>query len=180
LVVYVCDEAMYSTMKEAWWGEHTSCLDTKAIGTISRRERAAVRAAYGGKVTLDKLEVLYGICGSNNSDWPYVDEFDDTLGSPAAVREFAGAITLCPDHPNIDRAPRAISRSNAKNEAAKNRIDGDGRYRVGEEVTRGPMSPSPSVEAATGSAPMPTARSSTTTSRTAPACSSPFVPVTTR
>ena len=136
-VEYVCEGQHYSTMEEAWAGEHPNCIDTKAFGEPNRREAAAVRLAYGPttKITPRLVGILYGSCGSNSRWWPGVVK-NETV-SAAAAQEQTGANLLCPTHPHMDRAKAYLERSLRQAEKDKNRIQYDGTYVVGTELNPG-------------------------------------------
>jgi len=124
-------------MEAAWLGLHFNCIDTKATGDPSRREEAAVRLAYGDntKVTAGSVGILYGICGSNNSLWPFVVK-NEVLSEPQA-RETQGAALLCPDHPHIEELGPAVAAALDLAERDRNRIQYDGTYVVGKELNPG-------------------------------------------
>jgi hypothetical protein len=136
-VQFRCEGARYTLMEAAWMGYHPNCIDTKATGEPSKREAAAVRLAYGENTTItaSKVEILYGVCGSNNQWWPGVTKND--ADSAAAAQEVIGASLLCPNHPHADQVKAYVKRSLDQAEADKNRIQYDGTYLVGRDLNPG-------------------------------------------
>lgn len=137
VVTYKCEGMTYYSMEEAWEGEHPNCIDTKATGTPSKREIAALRLAYGPntKISASRAAILYGGCGSNNRWWPVYSK-NDTMSAEWA-QEQIGQNLLCPNHPHMDQARRAIQRSLKQAELDKNRIQYDGTYVVSKELNPG-------------------------------------------
>lgn len=133
-VTYRCQGQVYENMQDAWVGEHSNCIDTTASGSPNQRERAAVRLAYGKHSSPRDVEILYGVCGSNNPDWPVI--FAGDTNSAAWAQERRGAALLCPAHPHIDQVAPALAATEKQVEVDRNKIE-DGTHLVGTEVRPG-------------------------------------------
>jgi hypothetical protein len=121
---------------EAFWARKlTSCFDSTSTGTPSPLEQKALKTAYPKDPDVDPLSTLYGICAENDKKW---GNYIRTAGSPDQLREMAGALVLCPNHPQKAKVAKFVKIAEGNNTLeAQGRIFYDGTYRVGKKIAPG-------------------------------------------
>lgn len=97
-----CDGVTFDGLAAAWAKPHDLCEVTMAGQDFTAVQLKALKTAYPETRDLDSLGVLYSICAQNGpAAFAYMSNGD----SPGQVSEVAGAMMLCPKHPN-----RALTR----------------------------------------------------------------------
>lgn len=118
-----------------WPHQFDDCYDSTSTGTPSDIEQRALETAYPKNPRVSSLATLYSICAENDSGWM---SHIRTAGSPPQLRELEGALILCPDHPQRQKAEGFVEVAQANNKLEEEgRIFYDGTYRVGKKVPPG-------------------------------------------
>lgn len=130
-----CDGATFDALAAAWVKPHEMCEVTMAGEDFTAVQSKALKTAYPETGDLESLGVLYSICAQNGpAAFAYMRDGD----SPGQVSEVAGAMLLCPKHPNRALIGKylAIGKINAQL-IADGRIFGSGTFLVGKEIKSG-------------------------------------------
>ena len=138
---------LYISFQDVWTltsSGSVACDGVRAVkkgGTeYTEQQRAAVATAYGPEGSLESLDTLYGMCADLDGYIVNPKPYAGSGLSDGQAKEAAGALVLCPDHPqaaaiqaNIDAvaAAAASQQASVAAQSAQAQAVTEGRYITG-------------------------------------------------